>query len=218
MAFQLEVINLRDSIPVTSLPQFVPGMTPLTLVIKGADFSSAEQVLINEGPVPEFMIIDHQTIWAQMPSSINSISSVEVVSASFTKNNLSAKVTFALGNKTNKVSGLLKLTQLFTKWVLQTPGSDIQNPTRGGGLQQIAGKIVTSKDMKVVYATITAAIKTTTNQIAAAQANVAGLPLNEKLLDAQMIGLTTYEAQMEARVRVQLTNMTGVDALTALQL
>jgi hypothetical protein len=203
---------------VSALPEFVPGMNPLTLVVKGTDFSTAEAVLINGAKVSEFIIVNKQTIWAQMPANLTSISSIEVVSSSFTKNALTARIDFAVGGKTKTVSGILKLVQLFTKWVMQTPGSDIMNPTRGGGLQKIAGQVLTANDMQSIYATITTSIQNTERQIMAAQAAVNNLPLDETLMSAQMVDLNTFEAQMEARVRVKITNMTGLDATTALQL
>src|SRR5687767_12181383 len=163
----IEVIRFRDLLPVLALPGFVKGMSPLTVELRGNDFSHADKVLINDVEAPEFMIVSKQVIYAQLPDGVNSISTIEVLSSRFSKEIPSAKLEFEIGNKTKKVDGVLKLVQLFTKWVLQSPGSDIFNPNRGGGLQQIVGQVATSRDMQPVFASITRAVNTTVSQIRA---------------------------------------------------
>ena len=154
MAYQLEVIRFQDLLVVQSIPRFVPGLSPATIEIKGTDLSSALRVLINSIDVPEFIVVDKQTIYAQLPPDTESVRTIEVVSSRFTKNVLTSKISYEVGNKTQKVSGILKLVQLFTKWVLQSPGSDIFDMSRGGGLQELAGKVMTTKDMQPIYASI----------------------------------------------------------------
>ena len=218
MAYQIEVIRFKDLLPVTSLPGFVQGFSPLTLIVKGENFLSADRVLLNDIDVPEFLIVDKNTIYAQMPSNDTVIQTIEVVSSQFTKNVVGSKIMFELGNKTQKVDGLLKLVQLFTKWIMQSPGSDVFDPTRGGGLQDLVGKVGTTKDLQPVFAAITQAIQVTSDQIRAAQATQSALPLSERLLSATMVDLSTFDQQMEARVRVEIDSMAGIDAVTALQL
>lgn len=216
MGFQLEVVRFQDLLPVQSMPGFVQGLTPTSLEIRGADFSSAEKVMINEQAVPEFMIVNKQTIYAQLPEDTQAISSVRVLSSKFSRDYESSLVSFEIGNKTRKVDGILKLVQLFTKWVLQSPGSDLFNPTRGGGLQQIVGKITTGKDMQPVFASLTRAINTTVAQIRAAQINMGQLPLSERLRSADLLDMTIYEEQMQARARVSLLSAGGAEAVSAL--
>jgi len=218
MSYQLEVIRYRDLLLVTAATRFVPGVTPLTLEIKGEDFTNVERVLINEIACPEFMIVDKKTVYAQLPENTSSISQIEVVSSAFTRREGSSKISFEIGNKTRKVNGILKLVQLFAKWVLQSPGSDIFDPSRGGGLQEIVGKVMTGKNMQSIYATLTRSISTTASQIRTAQSNQSGLALDERLMGAELLDLQIFEDQMEARARVRLSSMTGAEALAALQL
>jgi hypothetical protein len=216
--YQLEVVRFRDLLPVLAIPGFVKGLSPLTVELRGTDFSSAETVNINETPVPEFMIVSKTTIYAQLPSSDSPISSIEVLSSRFSRDVESAMFSFEIGNKTRKVDGVLKLVQMFTKWILQSPGSDLFNPTRGGGLQQIVGKVATGKDMQPVFASITRAVNATVSQIRAAQINVPQLPLSERLLSATLIDMKIYEEQMQARARVALQSAGGAEAVAALVL
>jgi hypothetical protein len=218
VAYQLEVIRFRDLLVVQSIPQFVPGLYPPTLEIKGEDLSSASRVLINDSDVPEFMIVDKKTIYAQVPEDIGRISTIQIISTNFTRKAAASKLSFEIGDKTRKVDGLLKLVQLFTKWILQSPGSDALNPERGGGLQQLAGRVTTTRDMQPIYASITRSIDTTSSQIRTAQANQTDLQLSERLYAATLVDVAIYEAQMEARVQVRLQSMAGADAVTALQL
>lgn len=218
MAYQLEVVRFRDLLPVLAIPGFVKGVTPLMVELRGADFSGAEKVVINEVPCPEFMIVSKTVIYAQLPSTDGPISSVEVLSNKFSRDVESAMLSFEVGGKTRKVAGVLKLVQLFTKWILQSPGSDLLNPTRGGGLQQIVGKINTGRDMQPVFASITRAINTTVSQIRAAQINAVQLPLSERLLSADLVDMKIYEDHMQARARVALLSAGGAEAVAALVL
>jgi hypothetical protein len=218
MAYQLEVVRFRDLLPVLAIPGFVKGLTPRMVELRGADFSSAERVNINETPSPEFMIVNKTTIYAQLPDSNGPLSSIEVLSSKFSRDVESALLSFEIGGKTRKVEGILKLVQLFTKWILQSPGSDLFNPSRGGGLQQIVGKVTTGKDMQPVFASITRAVNATVSQIRAAQINVSELPLSERLLSANLLDMKVYEEHMQARARVSLQSVGGAEAVAALVL
>lgn len=218
MAYQLEVVRLRDLLPVRQISRIVPGVQPTMLELKGLDFSSADKVLINESPSPEIMIINKQTLWAQLPEFVRKVSSIEVLSSNFTKSKEPSRMAFEIGDKTRKVNGIMKLVQLFTKWVLQSPGSDVFDPSRGGGLQEIAGKVNTTRDMQPVMTSITRAVSTTASQIRAAQQKAINLPLSERLLSATVTELNVFEAQMLAAVRVKIESFAGTEATAALEL
>lgn len=218
MAFQLEVVRFRDLLTVQAIPGFVKGLSPLTVELRGRDFSSAERVSINESAVPEFMIVNKNTIYAQLPENTGPIQTIQVLSSKFSRDVESAMIHFEIGDKTRKVEGILKLLQLFTKWVLQTPGSDLLNPTRGGGLQQVVGSVGTSKDLQPVFASITRSISLTVSQIRSAQINAVRLPLSERLMAANLLDLKIYEKQMQARARVSITSAGGAEAVSALVL
>ena len=219
MPHQLEVVKFRDLISTRTISRFVPSVPEPTIEILGDDLSKAVTVYINEVASPEFLIVNKGTIWAQLPGAARErIDTVEIVSSGFTKTDSPSKVMFEIGNKTKTVTGLLKLVQLFTKWMLQTPGSDIFNPGRGGGLQDIAGKVSTTRKMEPILATITRAIDVTSEQIRTAQINISGLPSNERLLGATLLEMNVIEEQMEARARISLKSVAGEAAVTSLQL
>ena len=219
MAYQLEVIKFRDIVPISKISRFVPNLPELTIEIVGDDFSSVEEVLINEMRAPEFIILNKNTLWAQLPvAAQQQISTVEVLSSNFTKSLTSSKIQFKLGDKTRAVSGILKLVQLFTKWMLQSPGSDVFDPSRGGGLQQLIGTALTSRRMEPVMSAITRSVGDTVSQIRTVQTGQSGLPMNERLLSATVTSINVFEAQMEARAVIDIQNMAGENALSSLQL
>ena len=218
MSVQLEVVRFRDLIEVLSIPRFVPGVTPPALEIKGEDFRSVERVLINDQSAPEFIIANKKTIYVQIPGAIKRIKTIEVLSSKFTRSTSSSKLSYEIGPKTRKVEGILKLMQLFIKLLLQTPGSDIFNPERGGGLLALVGAMGTGRGIDTIIGSVSRAVQTTVSQMRTSQINVPGLPLSEQLLSAEVTDFDIFERQMEARVKVLLVSMAGKEAVTALEL
>jgi len=216
---QLEVIKFRDLIPIQSVPRYVPGFDNPTIEITGEDFSSAASILINEVPAPEFIIVNKHSLYVQLPEAAqNGISTIEVLSSKFTRTTSSSKISYEIGDKTRTVSGILKLVQLFTKWIMQSPDSDIFNPERGGGLQELVGNFSSTKQMDRILTALTRSVGNTVTQIRASQSNIPSLPLDERLLSAEIIDLDVYAQQMEARARVFLRSVAGDEALASLEL
>jgi len=218
MSQQLEVVKFRDLIPVRSIPRVVPGLSNTTVEVVGEDFSSVETVLINDIQVPEFIVVDGKTMWAQLPDNVDSVQTIEVQSSKFTRTAAGSKLKFEIGEATKTVSGILKLTQLFTKWMLQSPGSDIFDPGRGGGLQRLVGQILTSKKMESVGVVLARSIDQTASQIRTTQVNEPNLPLDERLLSAALIGVNISGDKMEASARVRIISMAGDEAVSGLTL
>ena len=218
MSYQLEVVKFRDLVEVLSIPRFVPGVSPPAIEIKGEDFRSVERVVINDQNAPDFIIINQKTIYVQIPGSVQRIKTIEVLSSNFTRSTKASKLSYELGPKTRKVAGILKLMQLFTKWLLQTPGSDIFNPERGGGLLALVGTIGSGRSMDSIIGAVSRSVETTVSQMRASQINVPGLPLSEQLLSADITDFDIFERQMESRVKVSITSMAGDEAVNALEL
>ena len=215
MSYQLEVIKFRDLVPITSIPRFVPEFESPTIEITGDDFSSVDKVIINDLLAPEFIIINKHKLYAQLPEgALSNISRIEVVSSSFTKNMDTSRISYELGNKTRKVNGILKLVQLFTKWMLQTPGSDLFDVGWGGGLQELVGKVSSSKSMEPVMTSVIQAIDRTSSQIQTAQAKMRGIPQDEKLLSATLVDFAIQSDRMEAWARVRLLSQAGQVAVS----
>jgi hypothetical protein len=218
VAKTLEVIKFRDIIRVASITRFVPNLLDPTIELTGEDFSSVESVSINDVPAPEFFIVNQSTIWAQLPDGQESIRTVSVVSANFTRTALASIIDFKIGTKTKGIEGVLKLTQLFTKWILQSPGTDVYNPERGGGLQDIAGRMSSTHKVDPILGSIARSVEKTANEIRRAQLAVGRLPLSERLLAATLVDVAVAAPLQEARAKVRIDNMAGDSAVSAMQL
>jgi hypothetical protein len=215
----MEVIKFRDLIRVTDLPRFVPGTDEPTMEVLGEDFSSIEKILINGERATDYIVVNKSTLWVVIPESArHDLRSIEVVSNDFTVTAAASKMTFELGDTPKKISGLLSLTQLYTKWLLQSPGSDIFNPSRGGGLQDLVGQLISLSKMDHILSSITRSVAHTTEQIRAAQLGVSGLTLDERLLDATLMDVDRSADKLEARARVQVIAMSGEEALSSITL
>jgi hypothetical protein len=213
----LEVIKFRDVIRIQDIPRFVPNQVSPTLEVVGEDFTSVEQVLLNESTIVSYTILNKNTMWILVPASAKGeLRNLEIISGNFTKTNASSKVTFSIGTRPKKLDGILKLTQLYTKWLLQSPGSDIFNPQHGGGLQDLVGRLVDINRMDHILSAMTRSVETTSSQIRTAQANVVGLSLSERLLQATLVDVDRSYDRLEARARVHLVSMAGDDALSNL--
>jgi phage baseplate assembly protein W len=216
----LEVVKYRDLVGIKELRRFVPGAELPTLEIIGEDFTNVEEVRINEVTSPEFIIISKTVLWAVLPvGAREAISTVEVISSTFTKTSVASKLQFKIGTTSKSVSGILRLVQLFTKWMLQSPGSDIFNREMGGGLQDLVGKVTTTKGMEPVMSAIAQAIDRTVTQIRSAQLRSRGVPsTDERLLSAELVDFGIFEDKMEAQARVRIRAVSGAAAVTNLSL
>lgn len=215
----LEVVKFRDVIKIRSIPRFVPGMSPPMLEIIGEDFSSVEEVKINSVDSPEFMIVSNTRLWAALPAAAReTIRTVEVISSGFTRTAGASKLQFKIGTKPKEISGILKLTQMFTKWMLQSPGSDIFAQNRGGGIQKLVGQITATRRMEPIMAAVTQAVQDTSSQIRAAQIRAGNVPADERLLSAELLDFGIFEDRMEAQARIRLRSVAGDAAVTDLEL
>lgn len=217
--YQLEVIKFRDVIKLRNVTRFVPDQDTPTIEVVGEDFRHAEEVYLNKVRVPNFVIVSQGVLWIEVPDGMeHSLQEVEVISSDFTFTAAASRVAFHVGDRQRKVTGILALLQLFTKWLMQDPGSDIFNMGRGGGLQRAVGGIVSSNKNETVLSAITRAVSATTGQIQAAQSGAVGLPLDQKLLSATLIDVRRLEKDMEVIARVQVDSMAGASALGAVTL
>lgn len=213
----LEVIKLRDIVRITNVPGLVPGLFPPTLELRGEDFSSAAIVIVSGIEVSEFVIVDRFTIYAQMPPNLSSVHSIEVLSSNFTKVAQASRIEFRIGTRPKSVKGLLKLSQHFLMWLLKDPISDAFTPGQGGGLQQIAATIVHSGNALQLRSSVSKSVSATSDQIRRAQASVRNLPLDEKLLSAEILSIGQQSAD-EVRVRLRLISMAGPDIIPQFRL
>jgi len=217
---QLEIIKYRDLIEIRDIPRFVAGADEPTIEVRGEDFSSVEKVFINEAEVLQYTIVNRTQMLVVVPSNVdpNTLRTVEVISSNFTKTKTASKVTFAVGEQPKVVSGVMALVQLYTKWLLQTPGSDIFNPNRGGGLLGLIGQLISLNQTDHLLTSVTRAVQTTTQQIQVSQTQASQIPADQRLLDGSLVDVNINPYQSAAYVRVLITSTSGDTAVNSLVL
>lgn len=217
MAYALEVVKFRDLLRVTEAVRYVPDQGARVLEVRGDDFRKASVVRVNDVVIPVFRVINKGTMWITLPDDVSrELRTVEVDSYGFTKTNNASKVIFEIGEQTRKISGMLKLLQLYTKWLLQTPGSDIFNPGRGGGLQEVAKQVVDIEKMNFIMSAVTRSVDRTTRQIKTAQTGAANLPLDERLLDSHIQEVTRSYEKLGVQIRVMVVSVAGEEAINSI--
>lgn len=215
----LEVVKYRDVLPILRVKGVVVGSDPPAVEVIGDDFTSAAVVYINDIKVSKFSIPNKTTLIAEIPSGQeNNLRDMEILSSRLTKENPRSRVAFRIGDRPEEVGGVFALLQLFMKWLLQDPGSDIFNIMRGGGLQGVIGGAMGTRNMDVVTSAITQAVSRTVEQVMVAQASATGLRSDERLLDATLVDLHQDEELLELSARIQVTSMAGNSAMTSLLL
>jgi len=201
----IQVIRLLDLLAVNSISNAV-GVHPRSIVVQGTDFTSVEQVLINGMVSPEFVVYSPTRLVAEVPGSISDsiVTDVAVLSNAITLTERSL-VEFTLGTRPKKATGIIRLLQVFLRQLLRTPGSNLFHPRSGGGmLRRVGGNISNS-----AAADIAVAVSSTKNYIVGAQSSEQRIPPGERLLSAEISGLTVDPSNTSIYVTIVLTSHSG---------
>lgn len=214
----LEVIKFQDIIPVREITRIVPNVFPTTIEIEGDDFSSVEEVFINETKVPEFVIVSKKKMFVTLPETVRQVRTISVRSAEFTRTAEGSKVSYQIGNRSRQVNGVLRLVQLFIRYLLTSPGSDIFSPTEGGGLQEAVGVLGTTNKTAPILSVVNACVQRTQDQVTRMQLNQNGLTLDERLLSVEVLDLSVNQNLDEVTARLKIVPYSGDEALVNIQL
>ncbi len=217
MAVDFQCILPQVIIPLNSVVNLA-GMVPRTLQVIGQDFSSVAQVLINDIPSPSIAVLSKTKLLAQVP---NNLVNFTVTSVTVTSNNLTMSarsiILFQIGPVASKVSGILRLLQIFLKILFTSPGRDIFAPRIGGaGLRDIGLTFGKDEGSNIVSDFIIA-VTTTTRQIVAIQSRDPTLASSERLLSATVLSATYSLVESALIVSVQITSQAGQSATANVQ-
>ncbi len=132
MGIDLQICFPQEAIRLTSV-SLVSGVNPAVLSIFGDDFTSVDEVIVNDFPSPKFYVMSPTRLLATVPDQVPplSVDSVSVISRRLMITPKSI-IKFKIGSVPGKVTGILRLVQLFLKVLFTTPGSDIFNKKLGG--------------------------------------------------------------------------------------
>lgn len=222
MAVDLQVVFPQESIRLNQIrlsPRSPLGI-PRSLDIVGQDFRSVDEVLINDIPSPDIIVLSKTRLLAQLPDSLQKVPnvvSVSVLSRNLTITNRSL-IRFRISDTPGRVTGILRLVQLFLKVLFTTPGSDIFNKRTGGGALVNIGETFGADEGGDIISDFVISVDTTARQILAQQGRNPRIPRDERLLSAR-VKAAGFNRQLGALIAtVELTSQAGRAALANLEL
>lgn len=201
-----EIIHLNDVLVRTGPPRAVD--------VTGVDFRSVDEVLINGVSSPSFVVYSKTFLTAEVPSTAQDerIASVQVLSKKLTLSERS-QLRFRIGRTPGRVTGILRLMQVFVKILFTTPGRDIFNPTLGGGAMKNVGSTFGANEGRDIVNDFVIAVDTTSRQIIAIQGRDPSIPRDERLLGAKVLSAEFNRNLGGLDARVQITSQAGRDAV-----
>jgi hypothetical protein len=213
MAVDFQCIFPQESVLLNTIQQEVIGGFAAIRVV-GEDFRSVDEVVINNEPSPDVIILSKTELVAQLPDSQQlapDISSVAVLSNRFTVTRRSL-FRFRIGKRPGKVRGILRLLQLFVKILLTSPGTDIFRPGSGGGILSKVGTTFGSEEGSNLVTDFVVSVTRTQRQIIAMQARDQRSPRDERLLSATVIGSQFDKTQGALYMRIRIISQAGESA------
>lgn len=222
MATDLQVVFPQEIIRLNSIRFTPPGPLnlPKALDIIGEDFRSVDEVLINDIPSPDVMILSHRRLIAQLPDTLQNapnIVSVGVISRSLTVSPRSL-IRFRISDQPGRVRGILRLVQLFLKVLFTTPGSDIfARRTGGGGLRRV-GTTFGADEGGNIISDFVISVDTASRQIIATQGRDPSLPRDERLMSAAVTRANFNRELGAIMTTVEILSQAGRAATANLEL
>lgn len=209
MAVDFQIVFPQEAIRVTSV-RVVNGSSPTVIDVAGDDFSSVDTVELNEIEAPSFIVVSRTRMLVELPSSVSS-TSLRTVTVISRRLMLTAKslLRFRVSNVPTKVSGTMRLVQLFLKVLLTTPGSDIFNRRLGGGGLDNIGQTFGRDQSGAIISDFVVSVQNTARQITALQGRTAGLPAEERLLNAKVLRAQFSAQESALLVSIEISSQTG---------
>ena len=203
VAFPQEVIQVSQVRP-------VPSLDPRTLDVIGSDFRSVDEVLINEIPSPDFMVLSRTRLLVEVPDAIKqqTVTSITVLSTRLTITDRSF-IKFRIGRTPSKVRGVLRLMQLFLKVLFTTPGTDIFSPRIGGGGLRSIGQNFGAEQGADIVSGFIVSVDNTARQLIQIQGRDQSIPPDERLLRAKVTQAGYNRNETALVAAVELTSQAG---------
>lgn len=203
--FGIQLVRLLDVLNVNEISEAV-GVSPRSVIVRGEDFRSVERVLVNGFESPEFTAYSQTELVAEIPALLRDsvITDVAVFSQNLTFTERSL-VELTFGTRPRKVSGTLRLLQSFLRLLLRSSGSNLFHPQSGGGLLSRVGQNINSRSA----ADVQIAVSKTKQYLVNIQTQDRSIPPSERLLAAEITGLTVDPSNTSIYVTIVLTSHDG---------
>lgn len=194
------------------------GLRALTL--RGEDFRAVDEVVINDMPSPDVIVMSRTELIAQLPESLQTVPEIRSVSVLNRRFTLSPRsvLKFRIGNSPGKVRGVLRLIQLFVKILFTTPGTDIFSPNSGGGALSRVGATYGQDEGENIVTEFVIAVQRTQRQIVSLQSRDQRSPRDERLLAANVVGKEFDKLQGALYMQVEIITQAGTSAIVTTEL
>ena len=209
MSVDFQCVFPQELVPLNSV-QAVAGMIPRTLNVIGQDFRSVDEVLVNGVVSPSVVILSKTRLLAQVPPQLQTVTvtsvTVTATQLGLTKRSL---ITFQIGRTPSKVSGILRLIQIFLKVLFTSTGTDIFAPRVGGNGLKNLGLTFGSDQGGNIVSNFIVSVNNTQRQVVAIQARDPTIPPDERLLSAKVTAATYNRTESALIVSIELTSQAG---------
>lgn len=212
MAIDFQTISPQEIVHLNQV-RVIPG-PPRAVAIVGEDFRSVDEVLINLVASPDVVILSKTQLLAQVPDSalLDRIHTVTVLSKKLTLSERS-QLRIRIGRTPGRMTGIMRLLQLFVKILFTTPGKDIFSPNIGGGAMRNVGATFGAGEGHDIINDFVIAVDTTSRQIIAIQGRDSSIPRDERLLGAKVLSATFNRNLGGIDASVQVTSQAGREAV-----
>lgn len=213
MAFDFQICFPQQSVQLQGVT-LVPDSNPATLDVVGDDFTSVDEVWVNEFLATSYYVISKNRLFVTVPEEITIGSPVLTVSVTsrnlvFTKESI---LKFQVNRVPSKVNGILRLLQLFVKTLLTTPGTDIFSKKSGGGGMRGIGRTFSRAETGGIVSDFVVSVDNTTRQLIATQSRRPGIPADERLLTAKVTSSNFSVQESGLMVSIEVTSHAGRSA------
>lgn len=217
MSVDFQVVFPSSIVPLSQV-NYLSGIQPRTLEVIGADFRSIDEVQVNNQASPSVVVLSQNRMIVQVPDAVlDRVTSVTVISNRLTLADKSL-LRFRLGDQTTKITGILRLVQLYVKILFTTQGTDIWSPRSGGNGLRNLGRSFSSAAGQSVIADFIVAVDQTNKQIIASQSKDSRIPSDERLLKATLMSVEYNRNEGALVPSIELLNQTGQPAIASLTL
>ena len=200
-----QVLSFQDAAPLTKIDVY--SMDPYTLDIRGKEFKAVSSVLINGVKSPEFIVLTSRRLLAEVPRSEKK-ARIRSVTVLLSRSGITKRSSISLRAVVPgaRAQGFTRMTQSFLRMLFTNPGSDIQNPEKGGGLGLLLGA---TGDAGALRAQAAQAVKNAEEHLIQLQAGNPGLEDSERLRSATLVSADYSAASTAVSIRLRLTAMDG---------
>jgi hypothetical protein len=204
-----KIIDAKILLTVTGVAP-VRGFFPPSIIVTGFDLNKAEQIFYNGIEIQDFIVSSNDRLMVRIPTEAIGKELREIrVTSSTQLVGKDALIKFSLPSQPKTISGIERLVQSWMIIFNTTPGSDIFDPSSGGGVKTIIGVASNGQKKSSAATDLAMAVEKTKSEMIKLQSRSSGLPPEEKLLSASL-GTVSFNPNTSTLTgTIILTNMVG---------